>query len=362
METVGVLAQVVGNRGLQPEPVATDAHAHTVHEPGGGERAHVARRNADRGQRDHVPFLQHSGGQRRHRRAPRPRWRRRQRPPPDLRGEVRCLTHDGSDQTGTAYLDRLASGQSGVLLFLVPEERIPALWPKLLAGPGAGAATASTHAGGAEPANGVRSVPLAGDRTLAIISWCQLLDTRQPLELAGDARGRGDLEQVAGLVAWRTRSGWLPVQPDDLPDTAGRQLAGISEVVLSAASAASSAKVRNGSTDTGPGRWLKTPSGRWPWAGIWLKGWDRWGTGRCGRPWRPSPSPRSMSLPRRSPRSITATGPVAFEPVPSRGASRSACPRRGGRDDVRASLVAELLSFGALIDTAGLGGTTEEPT
>lgn len=136
------------------------------------------------------------------------------------------------------------------------------------------AAPRRARAGGfAEAVPGVRSAALSGGRTLACISWGRLLEKLgQAVELAGDARGRGDLAQLAGLVAWRSRSGWLPVQPGDLPDTVGRQLASIGEIVLSAANAVSVAKVRNGSSDTGPGRRRTTPGGRWLWAGIWLEG------------------------------------------------------------------------------------------
>lgn len=174
------------------------AHARAHHQPSGGERNDVARRNADRGHLDHLARLQHPGRQR----------RRRGRPDlvgadasgPRLICEAKFDAALTAAQTDTAYLDQLAPGQSGVLLFLLPEERIPALWLKLWAGPGGGTA-ACARGGVAEAVPGVRSAALSGGRTLACISWARLLENLgQAVELAGDARGRGDLAQLAGLV------------------------------------------------------------------------------------------------------------------------------------------------------------------
>ncbi len=111
---------------------------------------------------------------------------------------------------------------------------------------------------------------------MAAVSWPRLLGAlRDGVELAGDAPARADLAQLDGLVRWRTRTGWLPVAAGDLPDTAGRQLAGIRDAVLRATAEVSAAKVRNGSGDAGPGRWFKTSGGRWMWAGLWLSQWSR---------------------------------------------------------------------------------------
>lgn len=276
-----MLAQVVASRGLQPEPVATDALTHvlvTSRAAAGALTSLVATLIGDPDLAELRYSTQVVGSED----AGRPDLVGADGHGPRLIVEAKFDAALTEAQIGTAYLDRLVVGHPGVLLFLVPEERIVALWPKLLSGPGGGSAKAasSTAVPGEPMVEGVRYASLPKQRTLAVISWGRLLDVLgRAVELAGDARARGDLEQLAGLVAWRSRSGWLPVQPGDLPDTAGRQLAGITRVMVQAAAAVSSVKVRQGNTDMGSGRWLTTPAGGWFWVGVWLEGWDRFGYG-----------------------------------------------------------------------------------
>lgn len=361
MDTIGVLAQVVASRGLQPEPVATDALTHVLGtsqaaadaftslvatltgDPSISALTYSTQVVSDAEGRPDLVGVDISG--------------------PRLICEAKFDAALTTAQLGSAYLKRLAPGQSGALLFLVPEERIPALWPKILTGPGGGVATGISDAESAGSMPGVRSVQLADGRTLAIISWTGLLNSLgHAVELAGDNRARGDLQQLAGLVAWRSRSGWLPVQPQDLPDTTGRQLAGIGEVILSAASAASSASVRNGSSDAGPGRWLKTSGGRWMWAGIWLKGWDGRGHGPVWATVAAKSEASFVAISEALAPLEQGDGPGRFRAGPKLWGIPLSVPTGAERDVVHASLVDQLLSIAALVDSAGLGGATEEPS
>lgn len=360
METIGVLARIVANRGLQPEPVATDALTHvlaTSPAASGALTSLVATlagdpsitslgystqvlSSADNGKPDLVG-ADASG--------------------PRLICEAKFDAALTAAQLSTAYLDRLAPGQGGVLLYLVPEERVTALWPKLLAGPGGGAAVETPAVEGTLSVS-ARSAGLPDGRRLAVISWARLLDLlANGIDLAGDSRARGDLEQLAGLVAWRSRTGWLPTQPGDLTDTTGRQLASISEVVLSAASAASSGKVRNGSGDNGPGRWMQTPGGRWFWVGVWLKGWDRWGHGPVWVQVGAKSEASFVALTKALAALEHGVGPGRFRLGPKYWGTPLEVPAGLERDDAHASLVTQLTTLAALIDTAGIGVVTEEP-
>lgn len=197
---------------------------------------------------------------------------------------------------------------------------------------------------------------------MAAVSWPRLLGAlRDGVELAGDAPARADLAQLDGLVRWRTRTGWLPVAAGDLPDTAGRQLAGIRDAVLRATAEVSAAKVRNGSGDAGPGRWFKTSGGRWMWAGLWLSQWSRDGH-----------SPAWASVSAKSDASFAAISD-ALSPLEGPGGPgrvRSAArtwaiplsvPRGAEVDRATAALTEQLQRLAALVDQARGADVTGEP-
>lgn len=176
-------------------------------------------------------------------------------------------------QLGTTYLDRLQPEQAGVLLFLVPQDRLAALWPRVLAGPGQSDAPAAVNLAVADKQFLTHEV---GDgRVLAAVSWTRVLASlRDAMANSLERSNLSDLEQIEGLVRWRTRTGWTPLLPGDLPARAGRQLAALASSVLRAAVTASAATVRNGSGDYGFGRHITTPGGRSYWIGLW---WEYWG-------------------------------------------------------------------------------------
>ena len=96
---------------------------------------------------------------------------------------------------------------------------------------------------------------------------------------AGDQAGAGQLAELAGLVRWRTRTGWNPLVQADLPQRTGRQLVALTDMIRTAATRVSTQKIRNGTADGGPGRYLRTPAKESLWVGIWFGWWDRYGPG-----------------------------------------------------------------------------------
>lgn len=61
------------------------------------------------------------------------------------------------------------------------------------------------------------SLPEDG-HVLAVLSWESLLNRLSAsVGKFGDAAGEAELAQIRGLVEWRTRVGWTPLVPGDLP-------------------------------------------------------------------------------------------------------------------------------------------------
>ncbi|MEV7428309.1 hypothetical protein AB0N29_01710 [Nocardioides sp. NPDC092400] len=266
-----LLADIVASRRLQPEPVATDALVHLLGRSPAGRiavtdlvatltgsavdqpltfTAQVV--TADDQGRPDVVGSDHLG--------------------PRLILEAKFDAELTAIQQTDAYERRLTGDAPGALLYLVPDDRLRAIWAELLAGPGAGH-QAPTHADGP-----TRSCLLPSGNTLAATSWTHLLAVlREALGVAGDSAGLADLAQIDGLVAWRGRVGWTPVVPGDLPTRSGRQLSALVPALLAAAQQSSSTKVRNGSGDQGPGRYISSPGGHTLWVGMWLSWWARHG-------------------------------------------------------------------------------------
>lgn len=176
-------------------------------------------------------------------------------------------------QLGTTYLDRLEPGQAGALVFLVPQDRIAALWPRVLAGPGQSPVSAEVDLAVADAPFLTHTV---GDgRFLAAVSWTRMLTLlRDAMTSSSEQSNLSDLAQIEGLVGWRTRTGWTPLLPGDLPGRTGRQLAALTSSVMRAAGTASATTAKNGSGDYGGGRHIRTPGGRSYWVGLW---WEYWG-------------------------------------------------------------------------------------
>lgn len=268
-----LLADIVASRNLQPEPVATDALVHLLSRSEAGRQAITKLFTDISGSELGAPltFTAQVTG-------------------PDDQGRPDIV---GSDTSGArliieakfdaeltaiqrtqAYEGRLATGKPGVVLFLAPTDRLAALWPEILDGPGTGVAEPPAWSDN----DSVVRCQLPSANLLAATSWDHLLAVlREALGVANDSAGLADLSQIDGLVAWRTRMGWTPLIADDLPVRSGRQLSGLVNATIAAASETSAAKIRNGSGDQGAGRYITTASGHTVWVGVWLSWWGRYG-------------------------------------------------------------------------------------
>lgn len=187
-----------------------------------------------------------------------------------------------SAQTGGAYLAKLKAGVPGALVFLVPQDRMRNLWLTVSVTPGGapGPLALSDEAG----KQGLVSLPLNGaGHAVAALSWESLLNRMDAaMAKVGDTAGAAELAQIRGLVTWRTRTGWVPLAPGDLPQRVARQLSGVNRVLKAVAQRVAkeaSTKTSNGSADGGFGRYIKTATGKSIWMGTYLDWWDRYGPG-----------------------------------------------------------------------------------
>jgi hypothetical protein len=139
-------------------------------------------------------------------------------------------------QAHGGYATHLVTGAPGLLVYLVPTDRVVAMW----------SAAVKIH----DPISdenlpgGARRLVLAGGHAVTVLSWADMLD-----RLAGALAGtdfEGDLAQLSDLVAWRTGKAWLPLLPDDLPDRVGRQVGALARMVGRAANAASATRATDG--------------------------------------------------------------------------------------------------------------------
>jgi hypothetical protein len=342
-----LLADVVASRSLPPEPVATDALVHLLSRSLAGRMAMLnfiesICPNGGIGPLSFASQVISEGSDGR----------------PDIVGfddtGVRLVIEAKFDaeltpaQLGTAYLDHLHLGLMGALVYLVPSDRLPSIWPRILKGPGQA---------GSESVISIDYVgkdllrhELPDGRVLAAVSWRSLIEIlRHPMESANDKKGLGDLAQIEGLVNWRSRTGWTPLLPGDLPERAGRQLAALRDSLLAAAAQASGEKVKNGSSDSGPGRWISSPAGRWFWTGIWFPGWGRYGL-----------TPAWVTIRPQTGESLAAIeGVMAHLPTQNSGMTSSdgrleiplLVPPGVEQGEVIGSLVVQLRAIGEALDT-----------
>lgn len=113
---------------------------------------------------------------------------------------------------------------------------------------------------------------------IAATSWQHLIAVmKEAMGVADERDNLHDLAQIQGLVEWRSRVGWTPLLPGDLPIRTGRQLSALVDVLLGAAAAVSSARATSGSSDSGAGRYVTSPGGRVVWVGIWTSLWGTHG-------------------------------------------------------------------------------------
>ncbi len=271
-----LLATVVAARGWQPEPVATAALVHLCNRRAGAEALAALLAELCPGA---LTDGLHSTGQDIDVSSP---------GRPDLvaadTSGVRLVIEAKFDaeltpaQLSGAYLARLGVGSPGALVFLVPADRLRAVWLKVLIGPGR-----QTEPDPVDPRDidaGLVRLTLASGHVLAAMSW-EALFTRlsASMDRHREPEAQGDLEQIQGLVAWRSRTGWTPLAPDDLPQRAGRQLEALALTIKRAAVRVSASPPRRVTGEGGPGRYVSTQTGKSFWVGLWFLWWGEQGPG-----------------------------------------------------------------------------------
>ena len=130
-----LLSSVVASRGLQAEPVATDGLVHLL------STSKAARKQLLKLLSQFCPGaifdeLAFSGQVKDPLQPGRPDVVGRDASGNRLVLEAKFDAELTATQLSTAYLDQLPVGAPGVLLFLVPKHRLPAVWSQILSGPG----------------------------------------------------------------------------------------------------------------------------------------------------------------------------------------------------------------------------------
>lgn len=274
MSSSNLLAHLVASRGLQPEPVATEALAHLLSQsPAASEVLRgIAGSLSPEGSFANLVFTGQAVQANKEGR-------------PDIVGadstgnrlviEAKFDASLTGPQADTRYLEWLPEHQEGVLIYLVPANRMPALWPQLLKGP--------CELPDVPPPDLAHvdapwiSHPLGDGRVVAAMSWEALLGRLHAAVDGADEAASSDLLQLHGLVIAQTRIGWIPLAPGDLPDRSGSQLLGLRDAAYAAAREVTSKRLTNATDDNGFGRWVSTDSGRSFRVGIHLTAWGRLG-------------------------------------------------------------------------------------
>lgn len=161
-------------------------------------------------------------------------------------------------QSTGGYLDGLV--ENGLLLFVVPRDRLLFIWPEILAGPARlPRGDINPPEDAQQPTNPWVSHRLQGGRVIAVTSWEELLGRllSEPLESTAVA----DMAQLTDLVQSQVASEWVPVAAGDLTPRTGRQLTRLRDVVRQSATEASGGKSANGTNDFGAARWILDDNG-----------------------------------------------------------------------------------------------------
>jgi hypothetical protein len=352
----GLLATVVASRRLQPEPVATDALVHLCSTSAAASRVMVdllaellpgpvSEGLVFTGQ-DIDPLTEGR---------------------PDLVAAdsmgVRLILEAKFDaeltpaQTSGAYAAKLTAEAPAALVFLVPQDRMRNVWKTVSVAYQIGVAPQELSPDLIDA--GLVEVSLAEHgHVLGVLSWESLLNRLSAsLGKFGDAAGEAELAQIRGLVEWRTRTGWTPLVPGDLPQRTGRQLASLTDIVKSASTTVSSAKARHGGGDGGPGRYIKTPSGKSLWFGVWFGWWDRFGPGPLWAQAK-AKTPQEISLLSEA---MAAAG-IAHLPRPQEGdvLVPLELPHAAERSATESRVVAQLQALVAVVDGAAVDVIEDE--
>ena len=137
----------------------------------------------------------------------------------DLKGEVRIFVENKfwaglMEGQPVAYLEEMPPKSSSLLVFIVPQQRMPILWDELKR-----RCTRNNVDLGQESLEGAIYRASAGPRTLAITSWKHVLET---LEQAADASGHtdicADIVQLRGLTDQMEADKFLPLREGEVTD------------------------------------------------------------------------------------------------------------------------------------------------
>lgn len=273
MTSPSLLLNLVVSRGLQPEPVATQGLVHLLQTSAAARKALEGLANAIAPQVA-LAGLVYAGEV---------SLKGEQEGRPDIIGRdvkgARLVIEAKFDaaltpaQAGVGYKEWLPANTPAVLIYLVPKNRIASIWPRLMSGPG------ELHEVDPPDLSHQDEPWLQHDlgmgHVLALVSWESLLD-RLKGSLA-DAQELSDFAQLESLVRAYLASGWVPLAHGDLLDRTGHQIVGLRQCVLEAVAEVSPSKVKPGSGDIGPGRWLAVDGIQAMWAGLHLTNWGRFG-------------------------------------------------------------------------------------
>lgn len=359
MNTSTFLTKLVGTRRLQPEPVATLLLTHLLQQSPQARNAVeiLASELHPEGQFEGLDFSAEAslaGGDGR----------------PDIVGataagvplliEAKLDAGLTAAQSGSGYLGGLSG--NGLLLFLVPEDRIATIWPKILQGPAA-VPQAEVPTSAVLLASGARrhATSLPDGRRIGVVSWQELLERLSPILAATDHIS--DLQQLNGLISSRVSTSWVPVLSDDLDARSGRQLHGLRDVLLTAASAVSGGRVKNGTNDWGPARWITTDAGeRLFWAGIRIPAWGSHGLSPL---WAVvvNHDPVARATAKKALSGLnTEGGPGVFELDLVTLGVPLVVPPGAELDEVKTSLVRQLTVLKDLLSTEGVASEDDSPT
>jgi hypothetical protein len=204
----------------------------------------------------------------------------------DAQGTVRILVENKfwaglTPNQPAAYLERLPTDAPGLLLFVVPQRRLHAMWADL--------AISAERAGVHLPvatAGGDLVWGRVGERTLAITSWPALLGRLEAeVRTAGDAPILSDLAQLRGLCEHMDSAGYVPATLRELTDMeVPRRLLAVTDLVPALCDRAIAAGIADGkglrptNFPYGGGRYIRIGVAG-GWMGVDHRHWARHGIG-----------------------------------------------------------------------------------
>ena len=160
------------------------------------------------------------------------------------RPDLSCFDEDGmervlieakfwaglTDNQPIAYLKRLPSDKSSVLLFVAPAARFEPLWAELIR-----RVTESEEfeLGANSEDENLRSVVVGDEGRLMLTSWRALLGRMaSQASVAGDSRAETDIRQLLGLTQRMDEDAFLPIRSDELGPEFPRRMNNLGRLIL----------------------------------------------------------------------------------------------------------------------------------